>query len=992
MAEDRDTKLGILASAILDGTPVDWPTAESTSDPTDTDVVRQLQIVAEIAALHRNLDPTRSSAPGATPALDETRPAIAWGHLQLLEAVGRGTFGEVYRAWDTHLDREVALKLLRTGAVPNDPSASLSDPARVVNEGRLLARVRHPNVITVYGAEPRDGRVGIWMEFIRGRTLHQIVEQHGAFGAREAATIGIDLCHALAAVHRAGLLHRDMTARNVMREDGGRVVLMDFGAGHDYRGDPAGRSGITGTPLYMAPELFTGGQADQRTDIYALGALLYYLVTRRFPVTGSSLPDIRDAHARGARARLRDVRPDLPAAFVKAIEQATAANPDERFLTAGDLEAALDAAMRGAPITTAQPAADRRPWLAIAAAAVVVIAASTWAYRANVLGGGGGSSAAATGSAVGLTVTARRITPPPGMWVNSNPSDDGRYAAGMELETGDAAMVDYTTGTYRALGIINADRTNGYASSTAISPDGSQIAVAWFLGDQGSLHIVGADGSGHRVLIENATDMVAYRFTNDATLILALIGEPDGTYTIALVAAADGAVRPLRKLGTELPQMMTLSPDARYVAYDYPQNGSLRDRDVFVLDAHTGSQWPVAAAPGQDTTPLWAPDGSAIVFLSDRNREFSAWQVTMANGRPQGEPTPLKEDVGRMWPRGFTKDGTLHYLLSVGFAEAFIGTTDVSAAAPQTLSPRQAVSNFYPAWSRDGRYIAYTSERRADGIREIWVHDTTTGLESRVPSERKLGRPWAWSPDGRQILVFGQFDNRLFTLDRETGETRLLSKAARQGRWLPEGIVSMQQRAVVLQDPSDGRQIRRIDFSDPGIAMFDLDKTGRLAMAVWKNGRITATDVLTGAVREWTEPGVTSVGFQAAAPKSSALAYTAMGRDADGQWTALKVQEGSGAPREVLRVRGERVIVWGWTGDGRHVLVTRWVETSPAAGTPVRPTTLWRFPVDGSAPVSTGLSMEGLRDISIHPDGRRITFNAGFKSNEYWVLENLLAQ
>jgi len=316
---DRETRLGLLASAILDGSSIDWPSAKSTGDASDRAVVRQLQVLAEIAALHRNSGTVSVATPPE--ALDETRPATTWGHLRLLESVGRGSFGEVYRAWDTHLDREVALKLLRTAASTSDPSASIGDPARVVNEGRILARVRHPNVITVYGAEPRDGRVGIWMEFIRGRTLHQIIEQQGPLGAREAAAVGIDLCQALAAVHRAGLLHRDVTARNVMREDGGRVVLMDFGAGHEYHGGSSGKSDVMGTPVYMAPELFVGGVADQRTDIYALGALLYYLVTHNYPVTGRSLSEIGEAHARGTRARLRDVRPDLPTPFVKAVEQ-----------------------------------------------------------------------------------------------------------------------------------------------------------------------------------------------------------------------------------------------------------------------------------------------------------------------------------------------------------------------------------------------------------------------------------------------------------------------------------------------------------------------------------------------------------------------------------------------------------------------------------------------------------------------------------------------
>ncbi|HEX8029493.1 MAG TPA: protein kinase, partial [Vicinamibacterales bacterium] len=195
---DRETRLGVLASAILDGKTIDWSEADSTAEASERGVIRKLQIVAEIAALHRRAEEVSPSEEGA--ASPPSKPSAAWGHLQLLDAIGRGTFGEVYRAWDPHLDREVALKLLRTGAPADDPDASLSDPARLVNEGRLLARIRHPNVITVYGAEPRADAIGIWMECIRGRTLHQIVAEQGPLGAREAAGVGADLCRALAAV------------------------------------------------------------------------------------------------------------------------------------------------------------------------------------------------------------------------------------------------------------------------------------------------------------------------------------------------------------------------------------------------------------------------------------------------------------------------------------------------------------------------------------------------------------------------------------------------------------------------------------------------------------------------------------------------------------------------------------------------------------------------------------------------------------------------
>jgi eukaryotic-like serine/threonine-protein kinase len=987
---DKETRLGILASAILDGTPVDWPAVESTGGPEDEALVRELKIVAEIAALHRNLDPTRSSTSQPATDLDQTRPAISWGHLQLLEPVGRGTFGEVYRAWDTHLDREVALKLLRTGPVPEDPSASLSDPARVVNEGRLLARVRHPNVITVYGAEPRDGRVGIWMEFIRGKTLHQIVEQQGAFGARETATVGIDLCHALAAVHRAGLLHRDMTARNVMREEGGRVVLMDFGAGHEYSGGSSGRSDVLGTPLYMAPELFTGGLADQRTDIYALGALLYYLVTRSFPVTGRSLIEIREAHARGERARLRDVRPDLPADFVRAVERATAADPSQRFATAGDLEAALDAAMRGATAIATTVPSTRRWWLAVAAIALTAVGiTATWVSRAGLLGGSAPS--ATTQNAAGALVTARKILSPPGVSQLSNPSDDGRYVAGMVIETLDQAIVDLTTGTYRALGLIKED-PNGYSSISTLSPDGSTIALAWYSGYKGSLHVVRSDGTEHRVLVDDAQDVNVYQWSRDGSLILSMISNADGTSSICLVAAADGAVRRLHTIGSDWPSMMTLSPDGRYVAYDHPQTNSTTDRDIFVLDTHTGNQWPVAASPAQDSDPLWSPDGDAILFFSDRNRDFDAWRVPMRNGRPVGEPELAKSAVGRVWPRGFTRDGALFADITNGFAEVYIGSIDGSSPA-EAIAPRQALSNFYPKWSRNGQFVAYTSERGANRPRELWVYDTTTGLEQRVPAKQKLGPPVAFSPDDRRLLVFGLNDGRLFTVDRATGETTLVNTLVLQGRWLAEGIVYKREKSVILQDPDSGHQIRRLDFSAPGIATFDLDLSGRMVTTLWKNGRITATDVITGTTREWAEPGVTRLGFQATAPRSSALAYTAFGKDASGDWAAVKVQAGNAEPRELLRVVGpERIVIHGWTADGLNILVARWTQNPPNTPAPTRVTTLWRVPVGGGAPVSTGLTFDALRDVSIHPDGRRIAFNVGFKSSEHWMLENLLAR
>src|SRR4051812_10126295 len=188
-----------LAESIADGSPVDWDALEAGANDDEQAGIRQLRIVANLAKLHRSL-PDPLAMPGSGVARRH-RPAPAigkWGHLALVERLGGGTAGEGYRAWDSHLQRDVALKLLRVDEGNEDPEASA-----IVREGRLIARVRHPNVITVHGVAVHDGRFGLWMDLIKGATLEQLVRQQGPFSAREAALIGIDLCRALAAIHAA---------------------------------------------------------------------------------------------------------------------------------------------------------------------------------------------------------------------------------------------------------------------------------------------------------------------------------------------------------------------------------------------------------------------------------------------------------------------------------------------------------------------------------------------------------------------------------------------------------------------------------------------------------------------------------------------------------------------------------------------------------------------------------------------------------------------
>ena len=255
----------------------------------------------------------------------------------LLDRLGAGTSSEVVRAWDTALHREVALKLL------HDESDKADAHGRLLEEARRLARVRHANVVQVYGAEEHDGRVGLWMELVHGESLEKTVQTRGPFGAREAALIGLDLCAALAAVHGAGLLHRDIKAQNVMRESGGRLVLMDFGTGEEL----SGTNRLVGTPLYLAPEIFRGQRASVQSDLYSLGVLLFYLVTGKFPVSAGSMEQLARAHAHREHQPLRDLRPDLPESFVSTVERALDSDPTRRYQSVGELESALRESLDG---------------------------------------------------------------------------------------------------------------------------------------------------------------------------------------------------------------------------------------------------------------------------------------------------------------------------------------------------------------------------------------------------------------------------------------------------------------------------------------------------------------------------------------------------------------------------------------------------------------------------------------------------------------------
>jgi hypothetical protein len=341
----------------------DWAAAErSASDDRERKIVHNLRAVAKIAAVTKQAAATAPRSPVVPPPLisrEEDSVPESWGHLKILGRIGKGSFGSVYRAWDSQLERQVALKLLRTRIEQN---AGIS--SAVLKEGRLLARVTHDNVARVHGADVIGGQLGVWMELVEGPTLEDLVRERGSLTEAEAVEIGLQVCSALQAIHDAGVVHQDVKAQNVIldtRASKPRAVLTDFGGGvtRNLASRPD-RDPRVATPLYMAPQLFEGGEPSPRTDVYSVGVLLFFLATGKYPVDGRTAAELRAAHARGDRTSLRELSASLSDHFVETVERACASDPAKRFESARRLELELSEAPR-----------PTKRWMRAAAAGIV---------------------------------------------------------------------------------------------------------------------------------------------------------------------------------------------------------------------------------------------------------------------------------------------------------------------------------------------------------------------------------------------------------------------------------------------------------------------------------------------------------------------------------------------------------------------------------------------------------------------------------------------
>jgi hypothetical protein len=789
-----------LAAAVSAGEAVDWAAARARASGDEAPIVDELhrlsQIVRSRAAEGGDNGERSNGSEGAWPAVR------AWRTLLVLEPLASGLSGDVHRAWDTQLDREVAVKFLHPLADGTAPS---------LREARALARVRHPNVVTVYGAEHDSGQSGLWMELIDGETLADAVIARGPMSPREAAGVAIDVCRAVSALHAHGLVHRDIKAANVMREVGGRIVLMDFSGAHGIDdADPPTRQG---TPLYMAPELLAGARATPASDVYAIGVLLFLLLASRHPVEGETLAELEAAHARHQRVRLLDARPDLPEALVRVVERATAAAPDARFHTAGELEHALGAIFGAGPSARARLAMPGMggqrsilPALGLGTAIVaLLIAAAVLLWRSGVF------APASTGAAIVPIEFDVIVQEPLRLDPTSNDarvSPDGRvvvfsaWANGTQLlyrraigardiypivGTEGAAMPFWSADSrfvgFHASGLLKKVPIEG-GPVTNICPISQFGGAAWnrddliVLSQVTSLWTVPAAGGTPKrfhIPAEIGPDAVAVgpAFRPDQKTFTYRIGfgarETAGTYLAHL--EPQSSVR-LFDLG---PNAVLGRSTVAWISNAALTRQALDPRTLVPTGPITVLEGGVLANDGQAVTPgLSVSDTGILVYRKLRERETRlAWFDLTGHELGVLETPPLCRNPE------FAPDGAR---VAVECTDPTTGRRDIwlvdEHGPPIRLTDAPGGASD-PVWSPDGQLVAFSSNPR--GIRDLFAREWAASGEPRpLYGSPSTKYPCSWSRDGSQIAFTERGMGRgwnIWTLDVRTSKARALVAA-----------------------------------------------------------------------------------------------------------------------------------------------------------------------------------------------------------------------
>jgi len=719
-------------------------------------------------------------------------PGMSIGTYQVLEAIGAGGMGEVYRARDTRLQRDVALKVL-PALVAGDPDRL----ARFEREATTLASLNHPNIAQVHGLTEKP--VALVMELVPGEDLAARLTR-GAIPLDEAMGVARQIANALEAAHEQGIVHRDLKPANVRVRPDGTVKVLDFGLAKAATGTAAADSlsaqmnsptvlspamtqlgVILGTAAYMAPEQARGKPVDRRADIWAFGCVLYEMLTAVAPFHGDDVSL--------TLAAILTTDPDftkLPAATPPAIRRLLRRcldkDPARRLASIADARLELDevepSPTVSAPIR-ARTSGVRTALLTIAALAAG--AAGTWIIMQR--------SAAGSVPQTTPDFVLKRLTELPGAETAPDISPDGREIVFSSSASGHANIYLLRVGGARAINLTEGSTSDDRQAT--FSADGERIAFRSER-DGGGIFVMGSTGESVRRVTTAGYDPAwspdgkAIAYATEGVL------DPyarNGNSSLWVANVATG--HPTRIVASDAVQP-AWSPDGRRIAYWANIKGQ---RDLWSVAADGGTPVPVTSDAATDWSPEWSPDGKWLYFSSDRGGNMNVWRVAMTEaGTAAGEPEAVTRSFTGVGYARVSADASKIIVMAYSRSyELSLAPFDAAAGRLGTSSTIRSSSIGWCSPSPTADWLACTSRgaredivlMRADGAETIRLMDD--GFKDRNPT---------WSPDGSRIAFMSTRSGawQLWTIGRDGSDLRQMTDFATsiyEAVWSPDGKEAM---------------------------------------------------------------------------------------------------------------------------------------------------------------------------------------------------------
>jgi Tol biopolymer transport system component len=582
-------------------------------------------------------------------------------------------------------------------------------------------------------------------------------------------------------------------------------------------------------------------------------------------------------------------------------------------------------------------------------------------------------AALAGSSAPDISVVARQV------WVgfgaaNGRPSNDGRlfaYVDWFSTPASNVAIRDLVTGETRL--VTNSTSEHEHAAHPAVSPDGRHVAYAWSEPGGSSIRVSPLDGSRSRILkLEPGLSPAYLRWSPDGRRLATVLTDyaTDRTSKIALVSVGDGSITALKPMGWEWPDLGDFSPDGRMLVYAMGESPSFSRRGLFAIEIDGGREVQLARSPAKDSSPVWTPDGRAVVFLSNRSGTDDLWAVRVRDGQAHGQPELLRANVGPVENLAFTRDGSLFYgtpnqQVDVYTCEIDPDTLQVKGT-PKPVSDRFVGSNSGGRWSSDGHHVAFFrgSDRRR---MSLVLHSLADRKERAIPASLHdtthggMVGP-LWLAGDRAVLVSdADYANNTFSVvqvDVADGSTRTIVEG--DDLW---------SHVRVSPDGKALYHTRREKTSDPEKNVL----------------RMMRRNLETGEEAELYRVESDGIGFftVAVSPDGTHLAFSAN----EGKGRTLMIVPTAGGPRRVIYTGTyTRPTPKGaaWTRDSRYILAVVHEGRDRSA--------IWAFPVDGGEPRKLDVVMQGMSVPDISPDGRHLLFTGVQFKPELWTIKNLLQQ